>query len=394
MPDHPSARQSILAVLTAAGLVGLLLGQDPAIADEVEEVANAAEGTARAAAPPAVPSTPTSDDDSEGHETEDPTPPDHASGSLLKAEIAGQEILVVGETESRIEDNGRARGRATPLRVLGFPFFEARSDSRGDQEQTTGPVDPVCDPLGPILCFALLEAHSESHEGSGESWGNSHVVLLFMCFFPEGDETFECESPLAVEVGFAESFIVRDHGSGETFAFQDSELINLCLFLGVDSLGGCGGFLGAIAAADAPSDSALGQAFRDSCLGSVENGDIFCLEDEPGSFCLDLFLCVFVNQGETFLFVGGAAARQEALHFALNLSEEVSFDVHLATAEVLARNFGVAAEEEEPAEAEAPALAVTGAQVWALVLAGLSLLAVGSALLAIRRRAIRDAAVA
>ena len=389
MPEHPSARRWMLAVITLVSTVGLLLGQAPAIADEVDDVTNAAGGAARtaASAPPAVPSTPTSDDDSPGHETEDPTPPDHASGSLIKVEIAGEEVIVVGETESRIEDNGRARGRATPVRFLGMPFFESRSDSRGTQEESSGIVDPAC--VGPILCFVLLESRSESREQGNTSWSASSTQLLWMCFLPESEETFECEGPIFLDFGSSESVIVRDHRTGRTAAGHLSELFGGCAE--IDGQSGCALFLGAIAAADAPSDSELGEAFRESCLGFVEeNGDIACLEDEPDFLCIFIF-CVFINQGETFLFVGGAAARQEAMHVALSLSEEFSLDVHLVSAEVLARNFGVAA-EEEPAEEEAPALAVTGAPIWALILAGLCLLAVGSALLAIRRRTVRAAA--
>jgi hypothetical protein len=122
-----SARATITALLvvtgpTAAQEIGTGLEE---ATEKVGQATKGVSGGSTTADAPPVPAAPTSDDDSQGHETQDPAPLDHASGGVVDIQVAGEDLVTVGATDARIEDDGEASGDVTLLAIGGSEIVGA-----------------------------------------------------------------------------------------------------------------------------------------------------------------------------------------------------------------------------------------------------------------------------
>jgi hypothetical protein len=412
----------------AAATMCLLLGATVSMAQEIgtgleeatKEVGKAAQSVTGgssastiAEAPP-VPSTPTSDDDSEGHETQDPAPPDHAGGSVLDVNVAGEDALTVGETESRIRDNGESSGDVTVLAIGGSEIVGAHSNSRsGPESDSNHAFGALCEESDGGVCVGLLFADTTSTEDGTRSSSDSRAALAFLCLGGEQTEADgTCNGVLGVGAATSESDITRNERTGRTDASQETELADVCVG-GEGREGVCEGLgialLHSESASSALSEDENGTTDRSSFLAVIEDqGEEEVIIDEPTALAIppgcpagESLLCIFLNQGESFVFVGGAGSRQEVVHVSLLpgvIEGQDLVEVHAGVAETLARNAGpaeVLPETEVRPEARgapqvegevAGELAFTGADLLAMVLLALALSVIGVGALILARR--------
>jgi hypothetical protein len=386
----------------------------------------AGETEAREAVAPSVPAQPTEDDDIGGHETENPQEPDHASGAVADVDLVGEDLVEVGSTRSEIRDDGSSSGDVTVLAIGGEEIVGAHSDSRnGPEEDEVAPFDALCEDSGGDVCLGLLFAHTSSHEGQQSSSARSQAALAFACL--GGNQTAgseDCEGPVGAGVSTSRSRIDRDHGSGRTTATQETRLADACIGPEGETVTGCSGVGVELMRSSSRSDSGdgtgPGATRRNSSLADVEAGGqtIFSIRDPealelpPGCPTGQSLVCLYLNQGESFVFVGGGASRQEVLHISALPGLVDGADLalgHLASAETLARNVpggsrggsfgppdggpagppGPLGEEVGPGPAEPTSgegLAFTGVNALGLVAAMLLLAVAGAALVLWDRR--------
>jgi hypothetical protein len=122
--------------------------------------------------------------------------------------------------------------------------------------------------------------------------------------------------------------VTQDNQSGDTTADQKTAVADACLG-DEDESGACEGagveVLGAQSHSEASSDDGPGTTTSSSCVADIEaGGSGQCVLEEPEALELppgcpagESLLCLYVNQGEAFVFTGGAGSHQEALHLSL-----------------------------------------------------------------------------
>lgn len=343
------------------------------------------------------------DDDSEGHETEDPAGPDHGSTTVAQVFLADSDLLTLGHTNSQTEDDGESSGDVTILALGGNELLGAHSNSREGPEEDTSDLLGIglCDATGGILC--VLYAHTEATEDGNQTSAEAHHAVLWLCLGgADGTQhpTDEfCSGPVFASVGEGHSGTETDKGSGQTTSRARTSLADVCLG-GIDEASGrCSG-LGVVvtdssAEADAPSQNSPGTSSRGSFIAVELGGDAIIEIADPTDVTLPpgcpesgSLLCLFLSQGEDSAFPGGAQAGQDALH--LDVIKGAGTTVvlgHVAGAEALATNSPLPAPlPPRPGPGGPGPLPVTGFDpMLALVLGG-SFLLVGGYLLALDRR--------
>jgi len=412
-------------VLTAAigALVALALvpGMGAAAKSPVSEVTGKLEksvkgltGGSAPAGAAQVPPEPTEDDDSEGHESPNPADPDHASGGIADAQIDGNELVTVGHTNSTITDDDSSSSDVTVLAIGGEEIVGAHSDSEdGPENDTQDPLAPLCEESGGAVCLGLLFAQASSSENAGSSNASSSAAVAFACLGgTQTDATDECDGPVSAAVARSNADIERDKQSGETEATHSSDLADVCIG-GEDASGTCTGVGAEAAHSESHSESGpvggRGSTERDSFLLNVEAngedneviGDPTAIAVPPGCPEDTSLVCVFFNQGESFVFTGGAAGHQEVAH--VQVGPELVLG-HLATSETLATNAGPDDVVKGDPPLESPgdtvlgggpgaangrasdALPFTGVATSLLLAIACALISAGAWLLALRRR--------
>lgn len=418
-PNHP--RSPLVAALTLGLLVlsTAVMAQEDRIStglseasEEVGQAAGGLAGSSTADAPP-VPSSPSTDDDSEGHETEDPAPPDHAGGSVLDVKVAGEDALTVGETESRIRDNGEASGDVTVLAIGGSEIVGAHSNSRsGPESESNDPFEALCDGSDGGICLGLLFADTTSTEDGDGSSSESRAALAFLCLGgDEAEPEGSCDGVVGAGVATSDSEISRNGRTGRTDASQETELADVCAG-GEDGEGTCEGLgialLHSESESSAPSHDRNGNTDRSSYLAVIEaQGEEEVIIDEPTAVAIppgcpagESLLCIFLNQGESFMFIGGAGSKQEVVHVELLpgvADGEALLEAHAGVAGTLARNAGPLPGTEVRPGVERPSaagagpgvtdeLAFTGSGLLALALAAAAMAVTGTGALILARR--------
>ena len=357
-----------LAALLATGPVGLAqeigdpqdtVGQ---LTDDVKQAAGGRGGSSTApsaptqtAAPAAAPSSPTQDGDTGAHETADPKPPDHAGGSVADLDVAGEDAVDVGSTNAEVDENGKASGDVTVLAIGGNEIVGAHSNSRqGPEEDSVAPFDVLCEGSGGGVCVGLLFANTSSSENDQSSSARSQAALAFACLGgtqTSGEEA--CDGEVSLGVATSDSQTTQNNQTGATTAEQETELADACL--GGEIRDTCSGFgaevMSAESSSSAPSESGPGSSSGSSCVATIQaQGGGDCILEDPESIELppgcpsgQSLVCLYVNQGETFIFTGGGANRQETAHVRVLPGLVEGSDLvglHLATAETLATNTG------------------------------------------------------
>ncbi|MGH2775066.1 MAG: hypothetical protein ACRDJT_06490 [Actinomycetota bacterium] len=418
--DRSVPHRLLTAVIGAVVALALVPGMGAAAKNPVSEVTGNLEesvngltgGSASAGAAEAPPE-PTEDDDSEGHESPNPADPDHASGGIADAEIDGNELVTVGHTDSTITDDDSSSSDVTVLAIGGEEIVGAHSDSEdGPESDTQDPLAPVCEDSGGGVCLGLLFADASSSENAGSSNASSSAAVAFTCLGgTQTDSTEECDGPVSVGVAQSNGDIERDKQTGETEASHSSDLADVCIG-GADASGTCTGVGAEAAHSESHSESGpaggRGSTERDSFLLNVEaNGEDNEVIGDPTAIAVPLgcpdstsVACVFFNQGESFVFTGGAAGHQEVAHVQVGPDLVLG---HLATSETLATNAGPddVVEGDPPLEnpgdtvlgggpgaaddGSGDALPFTGAETSLLLAIAFALISAGAWLLALRR---------
>jgi hypothetical protein len=388
------------------------------ITDAAEQATGGEKGPAgTTAAGPAAPSAPTQDNDAGAHETSDPQEPDHASGAVVSVDIAGDDAVDVGSTDAQVEDDGRSSGDVTVLAIGGNEIVGAHSDSQsGPENDSVAPFDALCEGSGGGVCIGLLFADTTSTESEGSSSAESDAALAFACI--GGDQTDSdatCDGEVGAGAATSNSEVTQDNETGDTTADQKTAVADACVG-GEDAAGVCSGVgaevMSAESHSEAPSEDGPGTTSSSSCTADLQIGgsanclieDSEALELPPGCPAGQSLLCLYVNQGEAFVFTGGAGSHQEAVHVsvlggAIEGSDLVT--AHFSDAETLATNAGPA-DEPDVASGGAgtpggpdvsaggaglpPELAFTGLQPLALLAVVLLLAGAGAAMLGLDRR--------
>lgn len=203
------------------------------------------------------------------------------------------------------------------------------SGTQHDHFTSVAPVtDPVCDGSSGALCLDVLYADANATDDGTTSHSDSDSGLLRVCLGGTGDSTdTTCDGPGQGTVGGSSTQADRNQRTGRTTAQSGTGLADVCLSdptgsaptiadsgspcaFGIDALSSQGQSDSGGAQPTASRGSSVagvslfGQSVTDSqILSMVPDG---CLV--PG------LLCVYTNQGETYIGPGSLAGHaQEAL---------------------------------------------------------------------------------
>ncbi len=331
--SHPhrrnrSARRAWLAGLGSFSIGALLVfGASPAgadgdplgnlvkqVQDQVTSVTKQAPSSATTASTPSqdAPNPPSSDSDSAGHETPNPTRPDHGSSYVDHTELGGNDLLDVGSTNSQVQDDDSTTSDTTALAVGGQEISGAHASSGGTQHTSFDPLAPLCQNSGGQVCLSVLYARASATRSASTSRSSGSTGIANLCLGGSDTTNTDCTGPVHLGVGTASSHATRDRSSGETSAASRSSLVDLCA--GPD----CALQAGALES-NGRADSNPAQASRHSSVLDLVAGGTTVLDlTQPqgialGPGCSPVVLCVFVNQGETYLGDQLAGHAQQAL---------------------------------------------------------------------------------
>ncbi len=429
-----SGRRALTASMIAIATVTMMfLGSGPAraghhpnpVGNLVKTVHKTLNGGLKHQANASVPSRdapnpPTSDSDSPGHETPNPQAPDHGSSYVGQITLGGNNLLDLANGKSRANDNNSTSADSTLLAVGGTEIIGSHATSGGTQQSHGGvPTTPLCTASNGALCADLLWSDSYATDNGTSSRASTDSGFLGLCL---GGSTAPasgtpCNAPVQASLLGNTSSVDRNQNSGRTKADSTSGVLGLCLLPGqiVASCAAGAGLLYSEGHADSN-----GSASRKSYVAalSIAGHDLGLPADPSAPFGYSIpvncpatgsVLCVFGNQGETYLAPGLAGTSQTALDiFALipaQLPSQVPSTLHvqLAQSETLVHNNGgraVVSPPESPEPPHAPAHARPAAAVdegilpntggvWSGLLSlGLLLLGVGALSTAWNRRGV------
>ncbi len=305
--------------------------------------------------------TPTEDDDSEGHETDDPAFPDGGRGEVADVELGQDQetdIAEVTEYEAEITDDGRSQSRVTVLGLFGDEVVgsDDGSASDGETETRSNPTEGLCEGSGGALCLGLLYSETSSTETDDSLKAFAQGGVLALCLGgsnENADATYECEdAPLTLGAAEGAATAERDD-NGDTTAASTNELANLCLGGTEDEDPAVCDGLGLQALHSESDSTSNADTNRNSYIVGIDAaGDRTEILGDPAGLALPpgcggeddespALLCLFVNQGESFIFNGddGAASAQEALHLDLLRNTPIGILAELGKAETVARDF-------------------------------------------------------
>lgn len=334
-----SADEDSLAELLTTTVTG---GQDTATLDGTKQ-----SGTL--ATPSSPPPAPTSDDDLAGHETADPAPPDHGQATIAHTSIGGRDIATVGDNKATVEDDDSTKADSTLIAIGGEEILGTHADSEGANESHFGdPLAPVCEGSDGQVCLQILYADAWATDDGTTSSSRSQSGVADVCL--GGDDAApdaECSGPVAAGVSTSTAEAERDQESGRTTAGSESNVADACVEEDPVT-GGCAVGVGVLhSSGSSDSGSSPASAERDSYLlrldlGGEERGRV----GDPQALSLPpdcpegaSLVCLFLNQGETYVGDGIAGHAQEALHVDV-LPGNLDLEVHLARTESLVHNDG------------------------------------------------------
>ena len=419
---HPLVVSTTAALLALALLPGMgSAAKDPVsdVTDSVGEAAGEAIDEVTGGLPSGgshqAPSDPT-EDDSEGHESPDPSGPDHASGEIADVSVEGNDAVTVAQTNSTIEDDDSSSSDVTVLAIGGEEIVGAHSDSgKGPKQDSVDPLAPICEGSEGGICLGLLFADASSTENSNSSSASGSAALAFACLGgTQSEEGSSCGGPVGAGVSESNSDIKRNKKTGQTEASHSNDAADVCIGGEADppAEGGepvCSGIGAQALHSESTSNSGKpngkGTTERDSYVLGLDAGgerqeiigDPTDLSIPPGCPEETSLVCIFFNQGESFVFTGGAAGHQETVH--LDLGPILA---HLATSETLATNDGpdedvvpVSPRDDAPKDkvlgtpstpGSDDVLPFTGIEIALFLALALGLISLGAWLLALQRR--------
>ncbi|MFN2590605.1 MAG: hypothetical protein ABR518_07520 [Actinomycetota bacterium] len=352
------------------------------------------------------------DDDSPGHETPDPGPPDHARGAIAEVSLGGNELVAVGQTNAQINDDGTSQGDVTVLSLGGQEVIGAHSDSEGEESATLDPFAPLCEGSGGAVCLGLLFADTNSSTTATTAHSDASTAIAALCLGGTNpDPGTTCDGQVSASVARSSSTIDRDYPSNSETATQETDLADACVG-GENETGACNG-VGATAihseSTSSVSDGQTGQTESSSYLANVQlGGQEFVVISDPTAITLPpncptpSLVCLFLNQGTETVGAGFAGSGQEAVHLGVLTGVVGGADfvlTHAGTAETFVRQPcppGSALRECNPPPScpttpslcprKPPALAVTGFDIRMALGVTVVLFVLGTTLVALSRR--------
>ncbi|MDQ3154586.1 MAG: hypothetical protein M3R63_23635 [Actinomycetota bacterium] len=312
----------------------------------------------------------TEDRDSPGHETDDPVFPDHAAGDVANVDVGEEdnnpsEIADVTEYDATIGDDASTDGDATVLALFGDEIFGSHADSQtGPPEESENITEALCEGTNGGLCLSLLYSDAYASETDALSLAGGRAGVAALCLGGSNGEittSDECDGPILL--GAAEGIGVAERNAdGNTTDASKNEAVNLCL--GGTNVGTfCDGFgvsaLNGVSASQANDEAATTES-GSYVLGFDSGGNEVFRADDPASLAIPpdcgglndegaALLCLFVNQGEEFVFGAGqaagvdfergAASAVEALHLDVLRNTPLAILAELGKAESIARDF-------------------------------------------------------
>lgn len=258
-----------------------------------------------------APNPPATDDDSPGHETQNPSKPDHGSSSVDHTELGGNDVLDVGTTSSQVNDDDSTSADASPLAIGGQEISGAHASSGGTHRATFDPLSPLCENSGGQVCLSVLYAGASATKSASTSKSSSRSGIAKLCLGGSDSTNTTCSGPLSLAAGTASSGATRDRASGETQAHSRSSVLDLCA--GPD----CALDAHALES-DGRADSDPTASRHSTVLGLNAGGNQIVDLSQPQALaiapgCDPQLLCLFLNQGETYLGSKVAGHNQQAL---------------------------------------------------------------------------------
>ncbi len=317
MGDTHFGTRGVLAGVVACGL--LILGTSPAgaadpdpdplapVTGTVDELlAPVKDATGTAPAPRQNGALPVEEDDDPDREATDPSGPDHGSGESADVDTGDQDVADVAGSDATVEDDDASSADATVLALGGNEILGAHADSAGTRKQSAGdPLEPVCSGSDHALCVQLLYADAASTDG--HSTARSGVAAV--CVGGTDDDATDCDGQIGAGAVQSNGKVDRN-AHGRTRASSGSSAANACLQQ--DPLLGTCTVDADVVRSEGRSDS-NGSASKDSqVLGAALDGTQVADTREPTAVALPpectspSLLCLFLNQGETY--VGTRAA--------------------------------------------------------------------------------------
>jgi LPXTG-motif cell wall-anchored protein len=311
--------------------------------------AGGAESTDANLATPSSPApAPSSDDDLPGHETEDPTPPDHGEAQLADVNIGDEDVVDASHNNSTVEDDDSTTADSTLLALGGQEILGAHADSEGQNEEHFGdPLAPLCEGSEGQVCLQVLYADAWATDDGTTSSSRSQSGVLGACLGgTSSDPAAECDGPVAAGVAESDGTAQRIQGSGRTTASSESDLVDICLERD-PATSACALGIGVLhSEGQSDSNQATGTASRDSyVLGLDLGGESVARLEDPTSLALQpecadpSLICVFANQGETYLGGSVAGHAQEALNIGV-LADTLGLQIELGRSDSLVHNDG------------------------------------------------------
>ncbi len=311
------------------------------------------------AAPQVQQPEPTDQDDSPGHETQDPAPGRHASGEIAAVKLADNDLIVLGRSNAQINEDDSSSADAIVLAIGGREVVASHADSGGETDDAIGPR-LVCEQSGGGVCLSLLFAETSATEDDNTSQASADQALVFACVGgdnPEPRSSEDCGSaPISFGASQSTASITKNKRDGSQTATHETTLADVCLGPEGQVDGICSGI--GIELIESRSVSSIqdnnnnnttrddtGTTERSSrVVGLQASGDEPLVISDPRAISIPpdcptdpgALVCLFLNQGESFVEVGGAASRQEAVHIALLVADPLGdglFEGHLGVAE-------------------------------------------------------------
>jgi hypothetical protein len=357
----------LIAVATAtllfAGTGAAHAADDPnPVGNLVKKVDQSVSGAVKQNSKASVPSqnapdpAPSNDSDSPGHETPNPQAPDHGSSYVGHGELAGQDLIDVGHGTSTVNDDGSTSADSTLLAVGGQEIVGSHASSDGRRESHgAAPAIPACEQSSGAVCLDLLYSDSYATDNGSSSDSRTDNGVANLCVGGSDPTGATCDAPVGATIGDSQSHAHRNQITGRTTASSNSELLSICLqrdpithlcTVNADALSSHG---------DADSD---GDAHRSSDVANLDfPGSPAGQATQPFAVSVPMdctspsALCVFGNQGETYLGQNLVGTSQSALDiFALDRN----LFVGLAHSETLVHNSGARPPVVSPPKVQAP----------------------------------------
>jgi hypothetical protein len=300
-----------------------------------------------AARPSTSPPAPTSDDDLPGHETQDPAAPDHGAAKVADVDLGDNDVADLAQSRATTNDDDSTASDATLLALGGQEVLGAHADSTDPDAQEGhfgDPLAPLCEGSSGALCLKLLYADAWATDDGSTSHADSRSGVAAVCLGGTDVDATECDGPIGADVATSKATSERDQASGRTTADSESDAAGVCLAPDATT-GGCAFGIGALHSAG-DADSA-GTADRESYLVALDGGGEEQFRfDDPTAIAIQpecaapSLICLYLNQGETYVADGIAGHAQEALDLRVLPETPIEVGAEVSRTETLAHNDG------------------------------------------------------